>query len=104
MVPVAPGLLSTRKDWLVCAPICVPTMRAMMSAPPPAAKPTAIFTGLSGYAAARTGSAAEASAAAAAPRAVRRFMFMLVSRVLLVPRHLGPAGPPDPQGSATFNR
>src|SRR5712691_217466 len=48
-MPLAPGRFSTTTDWPSASPSLSATILAATSVPPPAAKPTRILTGLSGY-------------------------------------------------------
>src|SRR2546429_427720 len=50
MLPEAPARLSTTTGWPQRSPSFCATRRAMMSVPPPGAKPTTRRTGLAGYA------------------------------------------------------
>jgi len=49
MLPEAPSLFSTTIAWLQRSPSFCAKRRAMMSVPPPGAKPTTRRTGFAGY-------------------------------------------------------
>src|SRR2546423_11521390 len=49
MMEFAPGLLSMTTGWPQVSCILAPTMRAMMSLPPPGGKPTTMRIGLAGW-------------------------------------------------------
>jgi len=49
MIEFAPGLLSMTTGWPQLSCIFAPTMRAMMSLPPPGGKPTTMWMGFEGY-------------------------------------------------------
>jgi len=69
MLPAAPGRLSTITCWPNSSESFWAIGRAVVSVPPPTAKPTIMRTGLVGYSWAAAGAAAASSAVAMAARA-----------------------------------